>query len=399
MKKIKLIFIKLGNFINFIITSVIIKMIHFRKRPIVAKSLLIIRLDSIGDYILVHNFFSFVRNHPVYREYKITLCGNIIWKDLAEFLNENVFNSFIWINRKKFKWNFFYKYRLLNQIYEAGYEIVVETTFTREILFGDIIVKSSKAKERIGSTGSPDSHLKWKRKIFSDDYYTKLITQSDENLFEFYRNKEFFEKLLQTKIDLNKPTLNFNKADFQLPTENEYIIIVPGAQEKARRWSEKNFAELIKHLLSVYKFDIVIAGSVSEKSIINTILKEVDSERVHNLSGKTTLTQFGKIISKAKLLISNETSAVHFAAAVITPFICISNGQRFGRFMPYPEEMEVFGKFIFPPLIDNYLNDLQYLERTFRFKSNLSINEISLEKLKTAVNKFITNDFRRVNNV
>ncbi|AFH50775.1 ADP-heptose:LPS heptosyltransferase [Ignavibacterium album JCM 16511] len=367
----------------------IIKIIHLSKRPIVAKTLLIIRLDSIGDYILVHNFFSFVRNHPVYREYKITLCGNIIWKDLAEFLNENVFDSFIWLNRKKFKWNFFYKYRLLNQIHKAGYEIVVETTFTREILFGDTIVKSSKAKERIGSTGSPDSHLKWKRKIFSDDYYTKLITQSDENLFEFYRNKEFFEKLLQTKIDLNKPTLSFNKAEVGPPTENDYIIIVPGAQEKARRWSEKNFAELIKHLLSVYPFDIVIAGSVSEKTIINTILKEVDSERVHNLSGKTTLPQFGKIISLAKILVSNETSAVHFAAAIGTKFICISNGQRFGRFVPYPHQIKLICAYLYPDYIEKNLNNHLLLAEQFRYESKLEINEISVEKVFETVSEMI----------
>ncbi|MCL6493785.1 MAG: glycosyltransferase family 9 protein, partial [Ignavibacterium sp.] len=274
-------------------------------------------------------------------------------------------------------------------IYKAGYEIVVETTFTREILFGDTIVKSSNAKERIGSTGSPDKDLKWKRKIFSDDYYTKLITQSDENLFEFYRNKEFFEKFLQTSIDLNKPTLNFDKAEFQLPTENEYIVIVPGAQEKARRWSEKKFAELIKHLLSVYPFDIVIAGSVSEKSIINSILKDVDSARVHDLSGKTTLPQFGKIISVAKFLVSNETSAVHFAAAVSKKFVCISNGKHFGRFNPYPREMNLVCSYLYPDYIEKNLNNHLLLAEQFRYESKLDINEISVEKVFETTSEMI----------
>ncbi|BDQ03292.1 glycosyltransferase family 9 protein [Ignavibacterium sp.] len=399
MEKVQLIFIKIGNLINFIITSLIIKILHLKQREIIPKTSLLIRLDSIGDYILVQNFFSFFRNHPVYQDYKVTLCGNIIWKDLAEYLNEDIFDSFIWINRKKFRWNFFYKYSLLKQIFKAGYETVIETTFTREILFGDTIVKASKAKERIGSTGSPDSHLKWKRKIFSDDYYTKLITQSEKNIFEFYRNKEFFEKVLKIKIDITKPSMNFEKVEYKFPVENEFIVIVPGAQEKARRWSEKNFKQLIEHLLKEYHYDILLAGSTSEKIIIKKIIDRINSQRVFDISGKTTLTQFGKIISKAKLLISNETSAVHFAAAVNIPFICISNGQRFGRFMPYPNDMKVFGKFIFPTVIENHLNDRQYLERNFRFNSNLDINEISLDRLKNEINKFIISNLKGINNV
>lgn len=385
MEKVQLIFIKIGNLINFIITSLIIKILHLKHREIIPKTLLLIRLDSIGDYILVQNFFSFFRNHPVYQDYKFSLCGNIIWKDLAEYLNENIFDSFIWINRKKFRWNFLYKYSLLKQIYKAGYETVIETTFTREILFGDTIVKASKAKERIGSTGSPDSHLKWKRKIFSDDYYTKLITQSEKNIFEFYRNKEFFEKVLKTKIDITKPSMNFEKVEYKFPVENEFIVIVPGAQEKARRWSENNFTELIEHLLKEYHYEILLAGSPSEKIIIKKIIDRINSQRVLDISGKTTLTQFGKIISKTKLLISNETSAVHFAAAVNTPFICISNGQRFGRFMPYPEEMKIIGKYLYPDFIEINLNQPSMLSEKFRYGSNLNINEITLGKVINSV--------------
>lgn len=391
MKKIELIFIKPGNLLNFIITSLIIKIIHLKRRPIVPKTLLVIRLDSIGDFILVQNFFSFFRTYPVYKEYKITLCGNLIWKDLAEYLNENTFDSFIWINRKKFKWNFVYKYRIMNQIYKAGYETVIETTFTREILYGDTIVKASKAKQRIGSTGSPDSYLKWKRKIFSDDYYTKLITQSDKNLFEFYRNKEFFEKLLQSKIEITKPSMNFDKVEYKLPVENEFIVVVPGAQEKARRWSEENFKEIIKHLLKNYHYSILVAGSASEQSTIQKILRGIESARVVDVSGKTTLSQFGKIISEAKFLISNETSAVHFAAAVNTPFVCISNGQRFGRFMPYPEEMKIDGTYIFPPKMEEHYFDKEYLIENFNMFLDLNINEIEISYIIFILNKQLNN--------
>jgi len=389
MNKVKSFFVKFFNLINFLINTLLIKIIHFSKRQIKEKSMLIIRLDSIGDYILVHNFFNLIRSDPYYKDYYITLCGNVIWKDLASYCNEKVFNDFIWLDKNKFKWNIPYKYSILKKIYQAGFEIAVETAFSREILFGDTIIKASKAKERIGSVGSPENNTGWKRKLFSDDYYTKLITQSPENLFEFYRNKEFFEKLLKRHLDINKPQMNFDAVQINYTLSEEFIVIVPGAQEKARRWSEKNFAELIKWIIANYEFEILLAGSLSEKVIIKRILGEVKSEKVSDISGKTTLTEFGKIISKAKLLISNETSAVHFAAAVNTPFICISNGQRFGRFMPYPAEMNTRNIYFYPDYIEQNINDYHKLASDVSYHSKLDINEISIEKIIKAVEKFL----------
>lgn len=385
MNRIKILLVKFFNLINFLINTFLIKIIQFRKREIKKNSLLIIRLDSIGDYVLVQNFFNLIKLDSPYKDYKVTLCGNIIWKDLAEYCNKDAFEKFIWINKKKFKWNIPYKFRILKSVYQSGFEVAIETTFSREILFGDTIIKASKAKERIGSTGSPESYVKWKRNLFSDNYYTKLITQSEKNIFEFYRNKEFFEKLFHNKIELAKPSLNFDDVEINLPTDKEFLVVVPGAQEKARRWSEENFTELIKHLLKEYHYDILLAGSSSEKSTIMKIIDGVNSGRVFDVSGKTSLPQFGKIISLAKLLISNETSAVHFAAAVNTPFVCISNGQRFGRFMPYPEEMKIRGKYIFPSEIENQLINKEFLEGNFELFSNLDINAIGLTKVLCAL--------------
>lgn len=389
MKKIQIHFIKIGNLINFLINSLIIKIIHLKKRPIKENTLLIIRLDSIGDFILVQNFINILRTDSIYRNYNITLCGNIIWKDLAEYCNKNTFNNYIWINRKKFKWNFRYKFEILKQVYLSGYEVAIETIFSREILFGDTIIKASKAKERIGSTGSRENKGKWKRKLFTDENYTKLITQSEENLFEFYRNKEFFEKLLKKKIDISKPMLDFSSVRLNLSLTKDYIVIVPGAQEKARRWSEKKFAELIKSLLEAYPYDILMVGSAAEKETTKKILEEVKSERVQNLAGKTTLPELGKIISKAKLLISNDTSAVHFAASLNTRFVCISNGQRFGRFIPYPNEMNLKCIFIYPDILEQRISNGDILYEEFRTSSRYNINIITIEKVFNAVKKIL----------
>ena len=42
-----------------------------------------------------------------------------------------------------------------------------------------------------------------------------------------------------------------------------------------------------------------------------------------------------ELIRASRLLIGNETSAVHIAVAVDTPSVCILGGGHYGRFMPY----------------------------------------------------------------
>ena len=45
-----------------------------------------------------------------------------------------------------------------------------------------------------------------------------------------------------------------------------------------------------------------------------------------------------EIIRGAMLVVSNESSPVHIAAATATPSVCLVGGGHFGRFMPYTIE-------------------------------------------------------------
>ena len=375
---------KFLNIFQFLIYKIIDLLLSVQRQKTHQETLLLIRLDSIGDYVLIRNYFYFIKQSKKYKNYKITLCGNDLWKDLAITFDSNIIDEFIWLNRKKFSSNPFYKYKLLKNIYKSGFEVVIDTTFSREILYGDSIVHTSRAKDKIGSTGSSDSFVVWKRNLLTNKFYTNLITQSSENLFEFYRNKEYFEKILQEKIDLSKPVLNSTKIDINLPTNKEYAVIFPGAQDEKRRWSSTNFEVVVEHLIQNYNLNVIIAGSKSDSSISSKMIKCHTSNSCFDMTGKTILPQLVKLISLAKILVSNETSAVHFAAAVGTPFICISNGNHFGRFNPYPKEMHIKCKYIYPDDIENNLNHLDYLEK-YRYDSNLDIDSISPIKIIKAL--------------
>ena len=57
--------------------------------------------------------------------------------------------------------------------------------------------------------------------------------------------------------------------------------------------------------------------------------------------GETSLPELIEIIRKAEFIVTNDTSAVHFAAAVNTQAFCIWGPWEYGRFLPYKvEKME-----------------------------------------------------------
>ena len=370
----------LVNFTGFILISLLLG----RKRKIIPRSLLLIRLDAIGDYVLFRNFIKILKESSKYCKYKITLCGNAVWKELAENLDADVVDNFIWINRKKFYGNLIYKFKILKEIHDYGFEIAIETTYSREVLFGDEIVRVSGAAERIGNSGSLDKHAKWKRNLFSDKWYTKLISSNEDNLFEFYRNKEFFENLLETGIDIKKPSIDAANISYSKLNSNKYIVLFPGGSSVKRRWDINNYLKIARYILKNSDYDIVIDGSKKEIKLAQYIWDNLKSERVFITAGSTSLPEMAKLLSSSDLLISNETSAVHFAAAVGTPFICISNGAFYNRFHPYPRQIFNESYYLYP---DEIMNNGNFNRDKYRFDSFLDINQIKPDDVKIIIQK------------
>ena len=385
---LKLYLIKISNLFRYLVQSVILVILSSHVKKVNSQTLLLIRLDAIGDYILLRNFIRIIKEKGKYRNYKITLCGNLIWKELAQTFDSDCIDNFIWIDRKKFKNNFIYKYKFLKKIKSLGFDTAIDLTYSREILFGDSIIKASNATERIGSEGSLDAYVKWKRKLFSDNYYTKLLPASSENLFEFFRNKEFFEKFLKEKLEIQKPFLDVSTIALEYDLGNEYAVIFPGASEPEKIWEVNNFIKVAEYLISKNSLKIVIAGSSKEKTLGNEIINSLGCKNI-DLTGKTSISELAKVIGSAKILISNDTSAVHFAAAVNTPFVCVSNGNRFGRFHPYPIEVFDKGQYIYPPEIMSQLDNVELLNQKYRFKSDLDINSIHPEIVINQIRKLL----------
>ena len=377
------------NFLQYIISRILFLLIRVRPQVKKPRTLLFIRLDAIGDYILAHDFFPYVRNSEKYKDYTITLCANVSCRSLIEHYDASLFDEVIWVDRGKFHRNPLYRYALFKKIYEAGFEVAIDSIYSREILFGDSIVYISNAEEKIGCTGSQDGSKKSYRKMFSDKYYTKLLPSSEQNLFEFLRNKEFFENLLETELPVKAPSLNQAITPNPLPGE-KYVVVVTGAQEKIKMWHIDNFAKVVEYFLLNTEYKIVFTGGANETERGEYLKKLFHDDRILNYCGKTTLPEYIGLIANAILVVSNDTSAVHVAAAFQVPLVCPVKGTRFGRFHPYPKEMFPKSRFVYPKEIENRFNDFDYLLKKYRYASPLHINSIKAEQVLSAIKELLT---------
>ena len=380
---------KIKNAIIYFITGIIIFIIKLKPVSKKENTLLLIRLDAIGDYILFRNFLESVRKSKKYSGYKITLCGNIIWKSLSESFDAQFVDDFIWVDRKKFYFNFIHKYKFLKAIYKRGFETVVETTHSREILFGDTIVNAAHAVNSIGSIGSGEEFTAWKRKLLTNKLYTELIEISNQNLFEFEINKELFRKLLSEKLEITKQSLDASSINRTGLVKKNYVLLFPGSSDPARMWAANNFKDVAEYIISNYDYDIIITGSKSESHLFEKIICKDSEKRFINLFGNS-LPELAKSVSEAKLLISNDTSAVHFAAATGTPFICISNGSYFGRFNPYPAGTVSNSIHLYPESFLVKMNDIDSLHLKYRYGTDIDINEIKPQVVIEEIKKILT---------
>lgn len=345
-------------------------------------TLLIVRIDAIGDYILFRNFLRIIKESDRFRNYKITLLGNIIWKDLAEEYDSGYVDEFVWINPVKFFKNSEWAdtLKILLKLHGRGFEKILIPSDT-ENWRTDFILKHTGAKRIV--TGEKDTAFSGNGKISKPDTAVNGSRHNSQNLlFQFFRNKKFTEELTGKSILLKKPFFENAGALKSNGIMNEdYIVIFPGASDLKKMWSAENFGILCRKISDVRKIRIVICGSDSDKAAAEKICKVSGVKDIEDRTRDGSLSELVRLISNAKLLVTNDTCALHIGAALDIKTICISNGLHFGRFHPYPDEVSENVITIYPDkeLIRN--NNTELLLKKFQSGSELDINHISPDEV------------------
>ncbi|MDO9391627.1 MAG: glycosyltransferase family 9 protein [bacterium] len=125
-----------------------------------------------------------------------------------------------------------------------------------------------------------------------------------------------------------------------------FIAIAPGAHWPTKRWP--GYSELISKMgsgtlrqSSGQEYKIVIVGDKNDRAVVEEIIK-ASGANATNLCGLLDLAQLTYVLSKATLLVTNDTGAMHIAEAAGTLVIAIFGPtvRQFG-FAPWRPESRV----------------------------------------------------------
>jgi heptosyltransferase II len=106
--------------------------------------------------------------------------------------------------------------------------------------------------------------------------------------------------------------------------QNQQLVgMIPGAAYgTAKRWPEAYYIQLAEKLIKEFQCRILLFGAPSERDITERVASQAGTN-VINLAGRTNLRQLAALLSECRVVVSNDTGAMHVAAAVGTPVVAL----------------------------------------------------------------------------
>ncbi|MDN3548729.1 glycosyltransferase family 9 protein [Mucilaginibacter aquaedulcis] len=358
------------------IIPVFVRTIYFFA-PIQRKSLLIIKNDGIGDYILFRNYLKAIRESQRFSGWKIYLlttpaCGNFVQNLDAKYID-----GCFW-----YEDDFFLKWKLVSLLFQLNHlrlNTIFYPSYSRKFSV-DWLIRYVKALVKIGVDGDTVNEPA-ELKLKTDTYYTSLIFTKKEVVHEFERNKQIVEYLIGPVSNFSRPAI---ETTTQISKQSNYIVVFCGASNFTRRWDPAKFQNLCRQLIEEMGVHVILTGGKDEIAASKKITDGLPCTFFSNETGQYSLIQICELITGARLLITGDTVAVHIAASVQTPAICISKGNHYGRFVPYPKEIFDQLRVVLPP-------DFQPNKQYYDSWSEHDINEIGVQQVLSAARSHLIN--------
>ena len=131
----------------------------------------------------------------------------------------------------------------------------------------------------------------------------------ETDVFKFFSNEDernVFEKLKAKGIQDN----------------GDWILVAPGAASERKRWDLDNFREVIRALSFKTKKTILLVGDKNERPISEGVARGM-SEAIHVVAGETSLSESAALVSRASLVISNDSAIMHLGFEMKRPTVGI----------------------------------------------------------------------------
>ena len=298
------------------------------------KSILVVRLDAIGDWILFRNALHALRASDRFAAARLTVLGNPAWRPLAEAFDRDAADEWIWAENRA---DLFRKpienllpgalwHRRVRRaqaplraaLRARGFDAVLSLRAVPDPQL-DVLV-SGLAPETVGVRApGRDPAL-----------FTRLLDPGSEP-FVFLQNRALVSALAGRPCD----------APLALPAvadrdRSDAVLVFLGASHWTKRWPRRRVRELVRLLLAETPWRVMLADAPRPPL---RFAASFSSPRV-SAAPPLPLPAFAALVASVGAVVSNDTMALHLAAAVGTPVVAVANGLAGrGDFWPYPDSL------------------------------------------------------------
>ncbi|MBI3599707.1 MAG: glycosyltransferase family 9 protein [Nitrospinae bacterium] len=299
------------------------------KRKTNPEKILVVKDNSIGDFLLFSGILNFYIRH-FGREQMYCLVSKSV-EEVAKLYTDNV----VVMDEKKYFASFEYRYELLSELKGLGFETAINS-----------ILNSSESRDMLYILRAPTTCLyggvvmklrkprRWKNIA---NIIPELSMFDDKDIYThvFNHEKYFMERILNLKVsdDEVKPyiPLNNNTSEkiinkFSLQ-KGDYIVFSFGSRSTKKDYPAYKFMEVIKYLHRQLGMKAVLIG-------VDQYNSAALPDFVIDLRRKTSLIEAFGIIRHARLFIGNETGITHASWIMGVPTVMIYGGGHFGGFLP-----------------------------------------------------------------
>ncbi len=103
-----------------------------------------------------------------------------------------------------------------------------------------------------------------------------------------------------------------------------FVAMHPGCHGdwEQKRWPAASFARLVD-LLAARGTHTVLLGGPDEVDVANDVMRQITTNRVANLAGRTSLSGAAGVLARAAAMVSNDSGLMHLGAAVGAPVVAL----------------------------------------------------------------------------
>jgi len=207
--------------------------------------------------------------------------------------------------------------RLICKIRREKYDYVLDL---QGLLRSACLLKFAHSKQKLGVADGREFSTFFYKSV--GEKSRKAQTHAIDRLVPFLN--ELSIKEFDPFLSLDFPESKISKTLTERLEEKKFILLFPESRRREKAWPY--FKELSLSLSKESSINIMVAGNKQDQEIPHAL----------DLRGRIKLVELPDLISRADLVVSNDSAPLHIASALGKPLIALFGPTSARRYGPYP---------------------------------------------------------------